>query len=87
MSKPHIQLLSRRDCRQCEDAKGVIATVAEQGLCSWEMAKLDHDKTLLVRYGLDVPVLLVDGRVLFKHRVSPTDLQTSLASLMTETSP
>ncbi len=85
MSKPHIQLLSRRDCCLCEDAKGVIATAAEQGLCSWEIINVDHDKTLLVRYGLDVPVLLVDGRVLFKHRVSITDLQTSLATLMTET--
>ncbi len=82
MSQPHIQLLSRRDCCLCEDAKAVVAAAAEQRLCSWEMINVDDDKTLLVRYGFDVPVLLVDGQVLFKHRVSATDLQTSLAALM-----
>ncbi len=81
MSLPHIQLLSRRDCCLCEDAKAVVAAVAKQGLCSWETINVDRDKTLLVRYGLDVPVLLVDGQTLFKHRVAAADLQASLAAL------
>jgi len=85
MSQPHIQLLSRRDCCLCDDAKAVVAAAAEQGLCSWETINVDHDKALLVRYGLDVPVLLIDGQTLFKHRVSAADLQTSLAALMAAT--
>jgi len=63
----------------------VVAAAAEQGLCSWETINVDHDKALLVRYGLDVPVLLIDGQTLFKHRVSAADLQTSLAALMAAT--
>jgi len=81
MSQPHIQLLSCRDCCLCDDAKAVVAAAAEQGLCSWETINVDHDKSLLVRYGLDVPVLLVDGQTLFKHRVAAADLQASLAAL------
>jgi len=83
MSQPHIQLLSRRDCCLCDDAKAVVAAAAEQGLCSWETINVDHDKALLVRYGLDVPVLLVNGQILFKHRVAAADLQTFLAALTT----
>ncbi|MDQ6996836.1 MAG: glutaredoxin family protein [Mariprofundus sp.] len=81
MIQPHIQLLSRRDCCLCEDAKAVVAAAAEQGLCSWETINVDHDKALLVRYGLDVPVLLANGQELFRHRVSANDLQASLANL------
>jgi len=84
MSQPHIQLLSRRNCCLCEDAKAVVAAAAEQGLCSWETVNVDHDKALLVRYGLDVPVLLVDGIELFRHRVSANDLQASLTALTAE---
>jgi len=82
MNQPHIQLLSRRNCCLCDDAKAVVAAAAEQGLCSWETINVDHDKSLLVRYGLDVPVLLVDEQILFKHRVSASELHTSLAALI-----
>ncbi|MFQ5344831.1 MAG: glutaredoxin family protein [Mariprofundus sp.] len=84
MRRPHIQLLSRRNCCLCEDAKAVVAAAAEQGLCSWETVNVDHDKALLVRYGLDVPVLLDnDGKELFRHRVSEDALQKALAELET----
>jgi len=83
MLRPHIQLLSRRNCCLCEDAKAVVAAAAEQGLCSWETINVDRDKALLVRYGLDVPVLLADGRELFKHRVTEDALLSSLADLTT----
>jgi len=85
MSQPHIQLLSRRHCCLCEDAKAVLAAVAEQGLCSWETVDVDRDKTLLVRYGLDVPVLLMDGAELFRHRVSAHALHAALSNRATGT--
>jgi len=81
MSLPHIQLMSRRNCCLCEDAKTVVAAAAEQGLCSWETVSVDHDKTLLVRYGMDVPVVLADGRELCRHRVTADVLQTALTGL------
>jgi len=81
MSQPHIQVLSRRHCCLCDDAMAVVTAAAEQGLCTWETVHVDHDKALLVRYGMDVPVLLVDGRELFRHRVSADDLHASLAAL------
>jgi len=83
MSLPHIQLMSRRNCCLCEDAKVVLAAAAEQGLCSWETVNVDRDKALLVRYGMDVPVLLADGQELFRHSVAADELLTVLATLNT----
>jgi len=78
---PHIKLMSRRQCCLCDDAKAVVAALAEQGVCSWEIVDVDRDKGLLVRYGMDVPVILVDDRQVFKHRVTSDELQECLQGL------
>ena len=86
LHQPHIQLLSRHHCGLCQEAQAVVAAVAAQGLCTWETVSVDSDKALLVRYGMDVPVLLVNGQELFRHRVSETGLKATLAALPTGTS-
>lgn len=77
-SPVHLQLLSRRQCCLCDAAKQVVADAAQQGLCTWEMLDVDHDKALLVRYGNDVPVLLMGGKKLFEHRVPAEELRRVL---------
>jgi len=81
VSIPDLQLLSRSNCCLCEDAKLVLARLAEQGLCSWQTVNVDQDKTLLVRYGMHVPVLLMDGNELFRHRLTEETLKSTLAEL------
>jgi len=81
MSLPHIQLMTRRACCLCDDAKVVLDAAAAAGLCSWESVDVDRDKALLVRFGLDVPVLMLAGKVIFKHRVSEDDLKSALAGM------
>jgi len=53
--------------------------LAEQGLCSWEVVNVDHDKALLLRYGMDVPVLLMHGEELCRHRASEVALKSILS--------
>ena len=81
MSVPHIQLMSRSICCLCDDAKAVVAALADAGLCTWETVDVDRDKALLVRFGMDVPVLVSANRVLFKHRVTEGELKEMLAEL------
>jgi Glutaredoxin-like domain (DUF836) len=77
-SPVHLQLLSRKQCCLCDDARQAVADVARQGLCTWETLDVDRDKALLVRYGNDVPVLLMDGEKLFEHRVPAEELRRVL---------
>jgi len=86
MRLPHIHLLSRHRCGLCDEARVVLEAVAEQGLCTWEMVNVDADKALLVRYGMDVPVLLVDDVELFRHRVNVQGLTDALVALRTSES-
>jgi len=77
-SLAHVQLMSRKQCCLCDDARQIVAAAAEQGLCTWETVDVDRDKGLLVRYGNDVPVLLVNGEKRFEHRVTAEALQGAL---------
>jgi len=81
MPLPHIQMMTRQQCCLCDEAKAVIVAASEQGLCSWEAVNVDTDKALLVRYGMDVPVLVCEGEMLFKHRVTPEALRSALVDI------
>jgi len=84
MSLPRLQLLSRRDCCLCDEAKPAIAAAAAAGLCDWEVVDVDRDKGLLVRYGNEVPVVLIDGEEWCRHRVDGATLQTHLKRVVDE---
>ncbi|WP_232726488.1 glutaredoxin family protein [Mariprofundus ferrinatatus] len=73
--------MTRQDCCLCDDAKEVLEAVAAEGLCSWETVDVDRDKALLVRFGLDVPVLMLDDAPVFKHRVTGAELKAVLAGV------
>ncbi len=80
MALPHIRLMTRRDCCLCDEAKALLEVTAKKGLCSWEPVDVDRDKALLVRFGLDVPVLMLGEQVLCKHRVTSDELTSALVS-------
>ncbi len=76
--KPHVQVMSRHECGLCESAKTVVGRASARGLCSWECVDVDRDKSLLVRYGMDVPVVLVNGTERFRHKVDADAFNTIL---------
>lgn len=43
-----------------------------------EVVDVDADPTLKRRHGLDVPVLLLDGTVVCRHRLDPGELKRLL---------
>ncbi|MDX8401482.1 MAG: glutaredoxin family protein [Mariprofundaceae bacterium] len=77
---PLVQVMSRRDCCLCEDAKAVVREARDAGLCRMEVVDVDRDKALLVRYGLDVPVILIDGEEHARHRLDPVAFRHALAA-------
>ena len=81
VSLPHLQLLSRRGCCLCDEAAPVVQRVAAAGLCSWERVDVDRDKALLLRYGNDVPVLLIDGVEWCRHRIDAAQLRDRLVAM------
>ncbi len=75
---PLVRIMSRRECCLCDEAKAVAQAAAEAGLCRLETVDVDRDKALLVRYGMDVPVILIDGVEHARHRLDAAAFRAAL---------
>jgi len=71
-----LTLYSRPGCHLCEDMKAVVQRVARAVEAPIKLEEIDisTDADLEARYGLEIPVLLVDGRKAAKYRVTEEEL-------------
>jgi predicted thioredoxin/glutaredoxin len=73
-------MYSRSSCHLCEEARAVV--LAERGRTRgafrFEEVRIDGDQDLEERYGLRVPVVLLDGQEVFEYRVDPGELRRLL---------
>jgi predicted thioredoxin/glutaredoxin len=74
-ASPSLTLVRRRDCELCEQMLRELARLGRTlALPPLEVVDVDSDPLLRRRHGLDVPVLLLDGTVVCRHRLDPTEL-------------
>ena len=79
MSAARLTLVRRRDCPLCEQMLGELAALGRSvPLPPLEILDVDSDAQLARRHGLDVPVLLLDGTVVCRHRLDPDELRRLL---------
>jgi glutaredoxin len=70
-----IIIFSKPDCHLCDDMKKVVRQVlANQPDVSLEEIDISDDPDLLDRYGLEIPVLMIDGKKAAKYRISEEEL-------------
>ena len=82
MTRAPLVLVGKPGCHLCEVMFGVAAPVAaEMGLALVER-DLRSDPELDARYRHDIPVLLLDGREVARHRVSAEDLRARLLGMI-----
>ena len=74
-----LTIYSRPGCHLCEEMKAVVETVARSIPLSLEEVDISTDASLEARYGLEIPVLLVDGRKAAKYRIGEGELRKLLA--------
>ena len=71
--------MQRRDCELCEELLAELAVLARSvALPPIDVLDVDADAQLLRRYGLHVPVLLLDGEVVCRHRLDVPELKRLL---------
>jgi len=75
MSQPKsVVVYSRRGCHLCEEALSTLTTLRLQaGPDTFEISEIfiDGDPELEIKYGDQVPVILIDGKVHDFYRVDP----------------
>jgi len=70
-----LTLLTRPDCGLCEEFLAELQALGEQlPLPETVLLDVDSDPLLARRYGLDIPVLLLDGVSVCRHRLDRSEL-------------
>jgi Glutaredoxin-like domain (DUF836) len=73
-----ITLLGKPGCHLCDDARAVVARVAEDLAVPWEERSILGDAELMAEYGEEIPVVLIDGRQHTFWRVDEQRLRAAL---------
>jgi glutaredoxin len=77
-----LTIYSRPGCHLCDDMKALVARVAHTSALPITVEEIDisTDPALEARYGLEIPVLLADGRRVAKYRVTEAELTRMLTA-------
>ena len=75
-------MVHRQDCDLCDEMVAELEALGRRiRLPPIGIVDVDADPELLRRYGLNVPVLLLDGTVVCRHRLDADELQRLLRTL------
>lgn len=74
----HLQLFSRPGCHLCDEMKAVVQPLARELGAVVEEVNIAGDPELESEYGLQIPVLLINGRKAFKYRLTERELRARL---------
>ena len=73
-----LTIYSKPGCHLCDDMKSLVPRVVAQHPnepIAVDEIDISSDPDLLDRYGLEIPVLLIDGKKTAKYRVSEEELR------------
>ena len=79
-----LTIYSRPGCHLCDEMKAVVGRVAQTIPLSLEEIDISTDPELETRYGLEIPVLLVEGKKAAKYRIAERELVRLLAGRVSE---
>ena len=78
MQQTKFQLYTKSDCPLCDKAKAVLEEVAQDFSIQVEEIDITVDIGLFAKYKDLIPVLTMDGKRLFVHRINPAALKRKL---------
>jgi glutaredoxin len=68
--KVQVIIYTRRGCHLCEEARGEILKAGRRDAYTLEEVDIETDPELVRRYGWEIPVVAIDGAIVFKYRVT-----------------
>ena len=74
----NLTIYSRPGCHLCEVMKAVVERVGHAIPVTLEELDISGDPELESRYGLEIPVLMIEGTKVAKYRVSEEELKRML---------
>lgn len=81
MTADVLTLLGKPGCHLCEEMRAVAEPVAREVGLLFDERDVRSDTELDALYGLDIPILLLGGREVARHRVGAAELRIRLGQL------
>jgi glutaredoxin len=78
MKRAIVTIYSKPGCHLCDDAKANILAAGCNDEFTIEEVNIEEDDSLKELYRYDIPVILINGIKVFKHRVEPHDFKEKL---------
>jgi glutaredoxin len=76
-----IEIYSRPGCHLCDQARAVIEKFRGKFAMELRTINVETSADLETRYGMDIPVVFMNGQEAFRHRVNPDELERKLKTL------
>jgi glutaredoxin len=79
LSKAHVIVYSRPGCHLCDEAKEAIRLAGCPDAFILEEINIETSRDLLLKYQFDIPVVMIDGKETFRHRVDSSRFRELLS--------
>ena len=76
--KARVVLYTRPGCHLCEEAKAEMRGAGCAESYTLEEINIEADATLRERYGLEIPVIFINGVKAFKYRLTASEFKKRL---------
>ena len=77
--RPQLVLYSKPGCHLCDEMKHVLHRVRARTPFALSEVDISTDPDLLARYGLEIPVLEINGKKAAKYRITERELEEKLS--------
>jgi glutaredoxin len=74
-------LYTRPGCHLCEEAKAQMLAAGCSDEYTLEEVNIETDAALVERYGLEIPVVVINGVKAFKYRLTAAEFKQKLRRL------
>ena len=75
---PRLTLYSKPGCHLCDEMKQLIDEVRARVPVVLEVVDISTEPELLALYGLEIPVLMIEGKKAAKYRLTARELEKQL---------
>lgn len=75
---PKVVMYSRPRCSLCDEARLVLETARAQTPFEFEEISIEGNDALELKYGVRIPVVLIDGKEFAEYRVDADALARAL---------
>ena len=76
-----IEIYSRPGCHLCDQARAVIEELRGKYAMTLRSINVETNADLETRYGMDIPVVFMNGEEAFRHRVTLSEFERKLKTL------